>query len=390
MLYRNNLKNREFGKEAAPNFCPERATIAERQGASEDKNFAAKPTLPKTDYSGCYGMPIGCLLKIGVIGLNHKTADLECREAMAKGAAALAGEKALFFPHPTVLLSTCNRTEIYFGGDDLAEVHSDLLATLRRQIPQSFEHRLYSYFGIDCFVHLVRVTSGLDSAIVAETEIQRQVKVAYAKAVEFCALSSCMHYVFQKALKLGKFIRNRFEADRTDAPHLFHAIWTLAKELRKRRILLVGNSEINRKAARFLCQRGIRSFTLSTQNPSAVAIPGCRATGREELEHWQEYDLIICAAASDRYLLSGQGQGQLIFDVSVPRNVDPDIRGVTLYNIEALNRWIEERRALQFDKVEESLELLRQETIRAAQRYREKTVRCAASFGKGNRNCSLA
>lgn len=94
-----------------------------------------------------------CSLKIGVIGLNHETADLVFREAVAKGAAILAGEKAIFFPHPTILLSTCNRMEIYFSGEDLAEVHSDLLERLRRQIPEAFAHRLYSYFGLDCFTH---------------------------------------------------------------------------------------------------------------------------------------------------------------------------------------------------------------------------------------------
>jgi glutamyl-tRNA reductase len=315
----------------------------------------------------------GCLLKIGVIGLNHKTADLAFREAMAKGAAGLAGGKAVFFPHPIVLLSTCNRTEIYFGGDDLTEAHSDLLRTLRRQIPDSFEHRLYSYFGIDCFFHLGKVAAGLDSAILAETEIQRQVKIAYARAAEIASLPSCMHYVFQKALKLGKSIRNRLEIDR-GTPHLFQAIWNLAKETLKRRILLVGHSEVNRKFSHFLYQKGIRNFSLATQNPSAVSIRGVEPCGREELAHWLKYDLIVCAASSDQYLLTGTGLGQIIFDLSVPRNVDPEIRGVKLYNIEEMNRWIEQRRALQFDKVDESIKLLRSETICLARRYREKTL----------------
>ena len=75
-----------------------------------------------------------CVLKVGVIGINHKIANLAFREAMARGAATLSGEKALFFPHPVLLLSTCNRTEIYFGGNDLASIHSDLLEWLRGDI----------------------------------------------------------------------------------------------------------------------------------------------------------------------------------------------------------------------------------------------------------------
>src|SRR3989344_5631616 len=102
-----------------------------------------------------------CVLRVGVIGVNFKTAELPLREAIAKSAQSLAGERSLFFPCPTVLLSTCNRTEIYFSADDLAQVQSELLSLLRRQVAEPFEHRLYSYFGIDCFAHLCRVAAGL-------------------------------------------------------------------------------------------------------------------------------------------------------------------------------------------------------------------------------------
>jgi glutamyl-tRNA reductase len=314
----------------------------------------------------------GCLLKIGVIGISHKTADLSFRESLAKGAAALSGDKSVFFPHPIVLLSTCNRVEIYFGGENLTEAHSDLLRALRYQISDSFEHRLYSYFGIDCFVHLGKVTAGLDSAIVLETEIQRQVKIAYSKAAKFSRLSSCMHYVFQKALRLGKIVRNESMIDR-GFPHLFQAIWILSQDVLEKKILLIGHSDINRNLANFLYRRGIQNFSLVTQNPEAVSIQGAHPLGREELKNWLEYDLIICAASSKQYLLDGEGRkGQVLFDLSVPRNVDPKIQGVRLYNIEEVNQWIEKRRTLQVDKVEQSTELVRMQAIRMAKHYKQK------------------
>jgi glutamyl-tRNA reductase len=181
-----------------------------------------------------------------------------------------------------------------------------------------------------------------------------------------------MHYVFQKALKLGKFIRNRLKIER-GAPHLFQAIWTLAGKVHQPKILFVGYSEVNRNLAHFLYQRGVLNFTLSTRYPQNVAIQGAQVCGREALAHWHEYDLIICAASSDRYLLSGQGRtGQIIFDLSVPRNVSPEIQGVQLFNIETLNQWIEQRRALQFDQVKESLDLLGSEIQRMARHYAER------------------
>ena len=102
------------------------------------------------------------------------------------------------------MLSTCHRTEIYFSALNLAEAHSEILQVLRREIALAFEHELYSYFGFDCFLHLGYVVSGLDSVIIAESEIQRQVKVAYEEVQWYYPLPSCLHFLFQKSLKIGK------------------------------------------------------------------------------------------------------------------------------------------------------------------------------------------
>jgi glutamyl-tRNA reductase len=262
------------------------------------------------------------MLNVGVLGINFKTADLQLREEVARAAQSLK-----FFHHPIVLLSTCNRTEIYFSADDLAAAHSDLLACLRKP----FEQHFYSYFGIDCFAHLCRVTAGLDSAIFAETEIQRQVKLAYSQVKE---LPACLHYAFQKALKVGKMVRSRLDAS---GPTLYGTLWQLA-EWKNKRVLLVGYSEINRGFASFLMHKGIERFSLCTQSPSAVRLQGVRVYDRSVLSRWQEYDLIVCATKSDEYLVAGQGlPHHTIFDLSVPRNVDPEVgHSATLYNMDQL------------------------------------------------------
>jgi len=312
-------------------------------------------------------------IRIGVLGINFKTAPLPLREAIARGTESLNGESAIFFPHPTVLLSTCNRTEIYFSADDLAEAHSDLLAYLRGQIKEDFEHRLYSYFGIDCFVHLCRVTAGLDSAIFAETEIQRQVKVAYARAGKRGCLPKCLHYGFQKALKVGKLVRSAFTADRND-PTLYGTLWQMA-EWQNKRILLVGNSEINRGFLSFLMHKGIRGISLCTRNPSVVRLEEVHVYDRTILKRWPEYDIVVCASKAEGYLIEGEGTS-LIFDLSVPRNVDPQVRGATLYNIDQL---IEQR------KTRESLEqreiTVWENAVKLARIYQIKTLRVPESAG---------
>lgn len=295
----------------------------------------------------------GCVLRVGVLGINFKTAELQMREAIAKCAARIAGEKALFFPHSTVLLSTCNRTEVYFSADDLAQAQSDVIALLRPHIEEPFEHRLYSYFGADCFAHLCRVAAGLDSAIVAETEIQRQVKAAYAKASETFPLPSCLHYLFQKALKVAKSVRNQIGSE-SGAPTLFGTLWRLALQhfgsLEGKKILLVGYSEIHRGLASFLEHKGVKNWTYCTRSPHLVA--GSRAIGRDGLSSWSDFDLISCASQSDGFLVQGRGKKRhLIFDLSVPRNVDPEVEstGASLYNIEQIDRMIEQKQGMQDD-----------------------------------------
>ena len=119
-------------------------------------------------------------MRIGVLGINHKSSELPVREMLARACLCKFAKQAEIAQELyCVVLSTCNRTEIYFSADDLAVAHTLILSCLREEVPEPFEHKLYTYFGFDCFLHLAMVTSGLDSVILGESEIQRQVKIAY-------------------------------------------------------------------------------------------------------------------------------------------------------------------------------------------------------------------
>lgn len=306
------------------------------------------------------------MVSIGTLGINHKTANLALREAIARAAEHLRGEKAIFFGYPTVLLSTCNRTEIYFSGEDLAEIHSELLALLRSHLKVPFEHRLYSYFGVDCFAHLCRVTAGIDSAIFAETEIQRQVKLAYGNSKY---LSKCLHYAFQKALKVGKNVRSKMHLQKN--PTLYNTLWQFAN-WKEKRVLLVGYSEINRGLLSYLEHKGVKDLTLCTREPKRIQHPSVRITSREVLKHWQRFDLIVCASKSDGYLIRGKGSSKhIIFDLSVPRGVDPKTEARVI-NIEELNHRIQQKRSVV--QLEESLDFIWENVIRLTQIYRMKLL----------------
>ena len=281
------------------------------------------------------------------MGINHKSAPLTLRDQLAKACAKRIRPSSL---HPVhfVPLSTCNRTEIYFSSEDLAEAHHYFLHLLREEIAEEFEHCLYSYFGFDAFLHLARVTSGMDSAVIGETEIQGQVKLAYEAS--FC--NHHLHFLFQKSLKIGKEVRSKSLLGH-GLLTLEEVIWSTAKEhlspLAEKKILFVGVSRINEKIAKRFRQKGLTDITFC--NRSEQKVLGAKLAWKN-LELWQSFDLIIFGTKSPEYLVGPQtilgSRKRLVIDLCVPRNVDPRLRSqLELLNIDELNRQIERSRSLQ-------------------------------------------
>lgn len=300
-------------------------------------------------------------MRIGVLGINHKLADLKLREQLAKACQKHFGLlQAIHERHTFILLSTCNRTEVYFCSDDLAETHIYLLSILRVEVNEEFDQKLYSYFGTDCFNHLTRVTLGLDSAIIAETEIQGQVKIAYEATSDYHTLPSDLHFLFQKALGTAKKLRTELQLGR-GMPNLEHAILQIGKNVfkfpEKSRILFVGASEINEKILHYLKNKQFIDISLCNRSEEQA-----KKMTRENNIHylkwsdlclWHEYDWIIFGTKSPDYLVSNEeinlkqkNEKKLILDLCVPRNVDPKISlnpKVTLFNIDQINQLLKMR-----------------------------------------------
>jgi len=304
------------------------------------------------------------LLRIGVVGINHKLADLKLRECFAKiYQQRFSSGKSAHINHTLVLLTTCNRSEVYFTSNDLANTHSYIINILRRDLhdnEETFDQKLYSYFGHDCFSHLARVTAGLDSAIVAETEIQGQVKAAYENSLTHLDLPCELHYLFQKSLKIGKQIRTELPLGR-GVPDLEHAIlnasYHVFSEPEKARILFVGASDINRKILSFLKKRNFDDITICnrSQKPANVIAQKYQLGTLEwsKLYCWTDYDIIVFGTKSPEHVISKRDlcsntiDHKLIIDLCVPRNVDPKLGRnpkIALLNIDQINRTLKTRR----------------------------------------------
>jgi glutamyl-tRNA reductase len=328
-------------------------------------------------------------MQIGVLGISYKSAEIGIREFVSKACLKrISRDSQMAENYRCVVLSTCNRTEIYFSAENLAEAHSDLLNILRDEIAVPFEHKLYSYFGADCFLHLAQVTAGLDSAIIAESEIQRQVKLAYEQTLLHFRLPSCMHFLFQKSLKLGKEVRSRLslsENQVTIAKMLFQLSDHLLKDLSEAPVLFIGNSEINRKVIAYFKRKGIHRIALCTRSLHSASEMAERDKmtllpwGR--LAEWQEYPLVICASNAPHYLVDRPGHAlstRLIFDLSMPRNVDPALSrhpSLALINMEELSGMIENQQTKNVIEIHRAEAIILEGVHRYLYAFREKEKR---------------
>ena len=258
-----------------------------------------------------------------------------------------------------ISFSTCNRTEIYFHSEDLASTHTYLLNAMRERIEEEFEHRIYSYFGIDCFFHLARVTAGVDSALIGETEIQGQVKRAYEIAHTYRELSPELHFLFQKCLKIGKEVRSKYQLA-SGLPCIENAVLNvglrLFGNLREKKILLVGLSEINHKVFLRLKKMGCSRIVFCNRTYEKAREmadkEGVGVLPWEELSRWPSFDIAIFGTKCPHFLIHKEQFPQkiscrLVIDLSVPRNVDPRIGrhpAITLLNVDQLNRAIDRKR----------------------------------------------
>lgn len=320
-------------------------------------------------------------MRIGVLGINYKSAELSLREGVAR-----ACEK-LFCNAQVVVLSTCNRTEIYFCEEDLAAAHSRLLQALKREIKAPFEHALYAYFGKECFFHLSCVTAGLDSAVLAESEIQRQVKVAYTKACSAHHLPSALHFLFQKSLKIGKGVRSKgllFQGA-TSLEHMILRFIPSFFSEKEPSFLFIGYSEVNRKIMHLFSRRGFKKITLATRCPhSAESFAldyGISLCDTAVLKEWEGFDMVISGTNHESYVIEKVSQKldtRLILDLSVPRSIAPELNrhpSLTLLNIEEISRLTERVGQVQLREIGITKQRIEEEVLRYIGYYLDKQQR---------------
>jgi glutamyl-tRNA reductase len=300
------------------------------------------------------------------VGVSHRTAPLALFERLAldpAGAADLLAEvTSKGVVREAVALSTCGRTELYLVASDSARAEDVALAALslragaeRETLPRA----LRSLRGTDAVSHLFRVTAGLESVAVGETEIQGQVKRAYQLALLEGRTGPVTNRLFHGALQAGKRVRSA-AGDRRSPPSVASLGVRLAVrrvgELKRRRVVVIGAGENAEATGRALAGHGVRPvFVASRRYARAEALArrfGGRPVGFQGLEtELIGADLVFSCTSSQQPIVARQelarvmeerrGRTLLLIDSALPRDLDPaarDLPGIELYDIDDLKR----------------------------------------------------
>ncbi|MGD0197460.1 MAG: glutamyl-tRNA reductase [Solirubrobacteraceae bacterium] len=298
------------------------------------------------------------------LGISYKAAPVALRER-----AALTHEQAIRFTGAlcaseevaeAVVISTCNRTELYLVGADPVAAEGVALAQLAVHAgirPTELAERSYSPRNCDAARQLFRVTAGLDSMILGEHEVQGQVKRSYEAALSAGTTGPLTNRLFTAALHTGKRVRN--ETALADAHVSLSSVAveladSLLGELSGRHVVIIGAGETSELTAQALAQRGVRTIFVANRHADrALSMAerfGGSVVGLEQLPDQLAAADIVLASTSSPHPIVGYEELELVMahrnwrpllliDIAVPRDIEPacgELEGVTLRDIDDL------------------------------------------------------
>lgn len=301
-------------------------------------------------------------------GINHNTAPVHVRELFAFDASVLPSALSALHQQESVLevviLSTCNRTEIYCCLDDDSD--NSILAWLHdfHQLDsETITPYLYHYQGGDAIRHLLRVACGLDSMVLGEPQILGQLKDAYSQSLNASTLGKSLGRLFQHAFAVAKQVRTDTAIGNSPVSVAFAAV-SLAKQifsdLAESTALLIGAGDTVELAARHLHDNGIKRLIIANRTVErahnlAVQVDGYAISLSELPAHLAEADIVISSTASqlpilgkgavERALKQRKRKPIFMVDIAVPRDIEAEVgqlEDIYLYCVDDLKDIIEE------------------------------------------------
>ena len=308
-------------------------------------------------------------MQLIILGLNHKTAPVEVRERfsipadkVSRGLKHLEDYEAL---NEAVILSTCNRSEMYAVVDDAEED----LPTVKQFLfdltgnEENIDEYLYYYSGEECIRHLFEVASSLDSLVIGEGQILSQVKKAYAIAREEQTTSTVLNTLFHRAIAVGKRVRTETRIA-YNAVSVSYAAVELARkilgDLSESNVLLFGAGQMAELTAQHLVDKGVKKVYVANRSfdrakELAEKFGGEPVVFETAFKQAVDVNVVVTSTGAPHYVVKPwetqqlmtkrKGRPLVFIDIAVPRDVDPDvadIKGVQLYNIDDLEAVVDE------------------------------------------------
>ncbi len=299
-------------------------------------------------------------------GLNHKTAPLEVREKLALSTTTqdtllnrLVSSSSSI--NEAVILSTCNRTEIYCDANDPSGIQSWLMKEQR--IPEAiFLPYFYSHQGHEGIRHALRVASGLDSMMIGEPQILGQMKQAYQQACKVGSIQGNLRPAFHYIFNASKRIRSQSGIGTNPVSIASAAAQLIDKffpELSDLSIFLIGSGEISSLVAKYLHKLGAKRFLIASRNQDnaqllAASFSGTAISVTEIPEFLAQADVIVSATTCplpfiskelvQNALLQRNNKPMFLLDLAVPRDIESNVNElpeVQLYNIDDLQNMTE-------------------------------------------------
>ena len=307
------------------------------------------------------------------LGVNHQTASVELREQIAFNAERLAGLLLEQRQHASlndmVVVSTCNRTEVYAMTED-ADCLLNWLAEVNNIDPQQLRRHIYHYENAQAITHLMRVASGLDSLMLGEPQILGQVKSALALSKEVETVSPELNRIFEYAFYAAKRVRSETSVG-SHAVSMGYAVAQLALQVfsrpEKLTVMMVAAGEMNSLVAKHLAEMGVAKILICNRGRERAELLAQELNAQVDVEiipfaelahHLYRAD-VISSCTGSLYQVIGfndvkaalkqrRYQQMLMIDLAVPRDIDSKVEAldnVYLYGVDDLQTVIDENLA---------------------------------------------
>lgn len=318
-------------------------------------------------------------MSLVLVGTSHKISPISLRERIAFSRTHL--REILYFlleleyVKGAVILSTCNRIEIYISTTDIEKAIFQIEGFISRyhEIPlYKLKPFLYAYSGSDALEHLFRVAGGLDSQVLGETQILGQTKEAYFQAKEIGSTDFLLNKVFLEAIEVGKKIRTQTkisEGNVSIGSAALNLVKKILGDLKGKRFLLIGAGKITKLLINYLKKEEVKAILVSNrtfEKAKALAnqLNGIAIRFAQLKEHLRCVDVIISTTASPHIILKKEDLKEtnrplVIIDLALPRDVDPGVRDlefVKLFDLEDISQ-----------VADENLEMRKKEAILAGE-----------------------